>query len=357
MKAKVKVETSADDYWRDSPELIKTFLEQSERYKQLCSEIEYILCKQITSKGIEIAHTTSRAKTLNSFLEKLYRKPYENPFEEITDFAGVRIVCLYRSDLAQLEEIVCNEFQLVEKVDKLRHMSPNEFGYGAIHYIVKLSGKTRGARYDDLKDLVCEVQIRTVLQDAWAIIDHHLVYKQESDVPSVLIRKLNGLSGLFETADDSFNTIRKEREIYLEEVKKSSGNDETFLKNELNKDTLISFVQWKFPKLSPFSTSVQVGSSLKAIRAINNLDIETLGDLNAEYEKVASKADGLYELLSLKYRNTRNGCMRLKYSLALIHDEILDTQGSPKEWVKITREYKTKSSNKSLQRTAKKRRR
>lgn len=331
-----------DDYWCNSPELIKAFFQMNDRYKQLCSEIEYIMHKLIVEKGVEIAHITSRAKTLNSFLEKLNRKFYDKPLEEITDFAGVRVVCLYRSDIQRLEQVVNSEFEVIEKVDKLQHMSQNEFGYGAIHYVVKLGKNTRGARYDDLKDLLCEIQIRTVLQDAWAIIDHHLVYKQESDVPSVLMRKLNGLSGLFETADDSFDNIRNERDKYLNDVNISTKNDDEFLANEINIDTLVLFLKWKFPDIPPCAEGIdkQLSSALRALRSIKKVSIETLGDLNAEYNKVESKADGLVELLAKRNKNALSGSIRLKYSLALLHDEILDTPFSSKNFVRITRNYK-----------------
>jgi len=339
---KIENEFVIDDYWRNSPELIKRFLEMNERYKLLCSEIEYIMRKLIVENRIEIAHVNSRAKTLDSFLEKLSRKYYDNPFDGITDFAGVRVVCLYRSDIQQLEQIVNSEFEVIEKVDKLQNMSPNEFGYGAIHFVVKLGKNTRGARYDDLKNLLCEIQIRTVLQDAWAIIDHHLAYKQESDVPSILIRKLNGLSGLFETADDSFDNIRNERDKYLKEINFSTENDEKFLMNEINRDTLVLFLKWKFPEIPPYIQGMeqQLSSALRALRSIKKVTIETLSDLNAEYNKVGNKADELSELLSKRSKNALSGSIRLKYSLALLHDEILDNFGSSKEWVKTTRNYK-----------------
>jgi len=338
--------TSADDYWRTDPNVIRRFLQQHNQYEQLCAEVEYIMRKRIGQAGIEIAHTTSRAKTLNSFLEKLTRKSYENPFEQVTDFAGVRVVCLYRSDLVQLEQIVTDEFNIVEKIDKLRDMSPSEFGYGAIHYVVKLGKSTRGARYDDLKDLFCEVQLRTVLQDAWAIIDHHLIYKQESDVPSVLLRKLNGLSGLFETADDSFDSIRSERARYLKEVEATVYSDEEFLENELNRDTFLSFLEWKFPDLPLHAEGMpnQIDHALNALHNIKGSNMKTLKDLNAEYEKVANRSDEVFKLLLADSPLARGGCIRLKYSLALLHDEILTDEGTPEEWAEVVRVYKNKSA-------------
>src|SRR5690554_6791035 len=225
-----------DIVWKEKPETVKKFLEQKNDYEQLCAEIAYILKKKLSEAEIEFSSVSYRAKTLKSFLEKIVRKTYDNPFADITDFAGVRVVFLYQNDLTKIEAIIKKEFKIIEKVDKLNDKGIDKFGYGAIHYIVKIGKNSSGARYDDLKNLVCEIQVRTVLQDAWAIIDHHLVYKKESEIPSSLQRKLNSLAGLFETADNQFDILRQEREKYLTDIKESITSNE-FLKNELNLDT------------------------------------------------------------------------------------------------------------------------
>lgn len=98
-----------------------------------------------------------------------------------------------------------------------------------------------------MKKLICEIQVRTVLQDAWAIIDHHLIYKQESDVPKILRRKLNSLAGLIETADDQFDQVRKERQEYRRTVKTNLSGDDAFLNQEVNLDNLIEFLTSRFP--------------------------------------------------------------------------------------------------------------
>jgi putative GTP pyrophosphokinase len=102
------------------------------------------------------------------------------------------------------------------------------------------------ARYDDLRGMVCEIQVRTVLQDAWAIIQHHLVYKQESQVPRTLQRKLNSLAGLLETADYQCERIRADRESYLDSIR-SSADTPNFLNNDLNSDSFKEFLTWRFP--------------------------------------------------------------------------------------------------------------
>jgi putative GTP pyrophosphokinase len=238
---------SPDEIWKRDPETIRRFLDARRDNEQLCAEVEYILRKKMAEHKIETSAVTSRAKTLNSFLEKLQRKHYEMPFEQITDLAGTRVVCLYRSDIAKVAEIVRSDFDVIEDVDKLGELGADHFGYGARHFLVRLGRDSSGARYDDLKQFVCEIQVRTVVQDAWAIIQHHLVYKRESEVPTHLQRKLNSLAGLFETVDDQFESIRRERETYITEVRETRAKPARFLENELNLDSFKEYLSVKFP--------------------------------------------------------------------------------------------------------------
>jgi len=113
---------------------------------------------------------------------------------------------------------------------------------------VRLGKTSRGARYDELKPLICEIQVRTVLQDAWATIAHHLSYKQESHVPPQLRRKLNALSASFETADDQFERIRADRRAYAEKTKEGLESSEPHsLEAPINFDNLMEYLEWRFP--------------------------------------------------------------------------------------------------------------
>lgn len=244
-----------ENIWTEKPRMVKQFIENRPDYERLCAEVAYILSRTLKNACIEFSAITHRAKTLDSFLEKIQRKTYDDPIKRITDFAGVRVVCLYVDDLLKIENIVSEHFEVIEKIDKSNDKKIDNFGYGAIHFVVRLGKNSSGARYDDLKNLVCEIQIRTVLQDAWAIIDHHLVYKNEMNVPSVLRKKLHLLSETFESADEEFQQIRKERQEYLFEIEESEISPEQFLENELNLDSFVRYAQWKFPVL-PSGTNV-----------------------------------------------------------------------------------------------------
>jgi putative GTP pyrophosphokinase len=279
-----------DDIWRRDPETVRRYLTVRPDYKQLCVEVEYILRKRISEIGVETAAVTSRAKTLDSFLEKLQRKHYADPFTEITDLAGVRVVCLYRSDVPRVAEVIRSEFDVIEDADKVKDLGVDQFGYAARHFIVSLGKASSGARYDDLKGLRCEVQVRTIVQDAWAIIQHHMVYKRESQAPPEVQRKLNSLAGLLETADDQFERIRQERETYVARVRASAEKPVTFLENELNLDTFREYLSQRYPDRAVESWDGQARVTLDGLLAGG---FRRLRDLDKAIEDTASAREAL----------------------------------------------------------------
>lgn len=124
--------------WEEHPEYIRRFYENIETNQNLCQEVAYMLSTEIQNAGIEIAHVSSRAKTLESFCEKISRKSYKQPFDEITDFAGVRVVYLYSTHRPHIEHIIEREFEVIERLDKTL-ADEEKFGYGALHYQIKIS--------------------------------------------------------------------------------------------------------------------------------------------------------------------------------------------------------------------------
>ncbi|MGO3842665.1 MAG: GTP pyrophosphokinase [Alcaligenes pakistanensis] len=279
VEKKVTSSTSVrtDDMWTKNPAIIKRFLDARPQFEQLCAEVEYILKKKVSAVSIETSFLGSRAKTLNSFLEKLNRKDYTDPFDQLDDLAGVRVVCLYSSDISRIIEIIRNEFEIVQEIDKREELETNKFGYIGNHFIIRLGVNYSGTRYDDLRNLRCEIQVRTVAQDAWSIIQHHMVYKKESQVPSSLIRKLNGLAGLFETVDDQFEYIRMQRDMYLDSVRESKNAPDDFLENELNYDSLVEFMQWRYGEVPDEETQ---GSLPPILDALNEIGVSKLKEIN-----------------------------------------------------------------------------
>lgn len=271
--------------WAENPGVLKAFIEIRLQYEHLCNEVEYILDKRMAESGIEFSSITSRPKSLKSFAEKVSRKKYLSPLKDITDLAGVRLVYLYKTDRPRIEKLIESEFEVIEKVDKVEEQDEDKFGYGAVHFLVHLGRKSSGARYDDLKGLVCEIQVRTVLQDAWAIIAHHLSYKQESDIPKVLKRKLNSLSGLFETADDQFDQVRAERKQYKKTIESKNKSESDFLDQEINLDTFTEFLKWKFPSKNVGGSETHASHILSRVTEYGYRRLSELNDAINRTEK------------------------------------------------------------------------
>jgi putative GTP pyrophosphokinase len=265
--------------WLEHPDALRQFINTRANYQALCDEVAYILQKRLAAKSVRYAAVTKRAKSLHSFAEKIARKSYKNPFDDVTDLAGVRVVFLYKQDRSVIEKVIQTEFEVLEKIDKTETRDADSFGYGALHYLVHIGKKSSGARYEDLKELVCEIQVRTVLQDAWAIFDQHLRYKQEADVPKVLRRKINSLAGLFETADDNFDQLSRDRQAYLKRVK-SNISTHSKRTQPLDLDSFSEFLHNRFRSL-PSGPPDFTSRSLQNLRKYGYKTFADLDDLLA----------------------------------------------------------------------------
>jgi ppGpp synthetase/RelA/SpoT-type nucleotidyltranferase len=131
-------------------------------------------------------------KQVSSLEEKIQRKTYVSPLDQITDLAGVRVVCNYEPDLAAVSYVIRAAFQIEEEIDKSRDLGVEKMGYSGRHLVVTLGDLYLGERYNDIKTLKCG----TVLQDAWATISHNLIYKKETAIPERLRRDINNVASL-----------------------------------------------------------------------------------------------------------------------------------------------------------------
>lgn len=281
-----KPDGAMNQVWNESPALIKRYFNEYPNYQQLCREVVYILEKELKNAGIKYSAATYRVKSLESIIEKTLRKTYQDPFKEITDIAGTRLVYLYRDDFESIEKILHSVFEVVEKVDKSEDQGVDRFGYSAVHFLLKVGKKSSGARYDDLKNYICELQVRTVLQDAWALISHHLVYKHELDIPSELRRNLNAMAGSLESADTLFANIKGERDLYLKNLKKMRIKQ--FLSQEINYDTINAYLEERFPdKLNAPATTHYI------LHRLRREKFKTISDLHRALSKT-EKARSAY---------------------------------------------------------------
>ena len=151
-------------------------------------------------------------------------------------------------------------------------------GYVRDHYVVQLPETCKGPRYDDIKNLSCEIQVRTVSTHAWATISHHLDYKQEIDIPSNLKNDFFALSGVFYIADSLFEQFRGAREKIVNAAKSSVGAGER-IKGEINYDTMMLYLPQKFPNRVFDSEATRIFMSV-LLQELREADITTYEQLD-----------------------------------------------------------------------------
>jgi len=180
------------------------FLRRRETYDAfrvvLCDRLE----ASVDGEAIALSQIESRTKTVKSFVEKVTSKgKYANPLEEMTDLVGLRVIVYYPDDVRAVGTLIEREFDIDWANSSRRGEDdpPDRFGYRSDHYIVRTPAEERFA------GLRAEIQVRTVMQHAWAAVDHRIRYKAD-DLPRDLSRRLFRLNALLEIADEQFASLQ-----------------------------------------------------------------------------------------------------------------------------------------------------
>ncbi len=185
------------------------------------SRVINLLSDLLRQEKVIVHHIGGRTKDYESLSKKIDRKLSKyNSLDEITDLVGIRIISYLESDVDHIANMIKREFVIDEanSVDK-RELSINEFGYKSLHLVFSISTK-RGelTGYRGYETIKCEIQIRSILQHAWAEIEHDLGYKGKASIPNQYKRNFNRLAALLETADIEFDRLKRELASYENKV-------------------------------------------------------------------------------------------------------------------------------------------
>jgi ppGpp synthetase/RelA/SpoT-type nucleotidyltranferase len=165
-------------------------------------------------KPTVILRIKDREESIRKFSRKyqteLERKqqPYEIK-DFITDLLGIRVICLYEREIDTVVEVLRANFHILDESDKIKKMETTEgtFGYKGFHLDLAVNEARKALpEYARFSSLRYEVQVRTIIQDAWSVLDHKIKYKKS--IPAPLKRRINTLAALFELADHEFLSIR-----------------------------------------------------------------------------------------------------------------------------------------------------
>ena len=186
-------------------------------YVKLADVVARIVKQSLDSRGIKIHSVQSRAKDPSSFVRKASMpldefppKPkYPDPINQITDLAGIRIITHFLNTVADVDNMLTAEFDVMEKSNKgTALIESDRFGYQSIHYLLRIKSDRAGLpEYQRFSKHVVEVQVRTILQHAWAEIEHDIQYKSLRSIPIEIRRRFVALAGMLEIADREFQAI------------------------------------------------------------------------------------------------------------------------------------------------------
>lgn len=194
------------------------------RYNRLGETLKPVLSNLLGE--LQVHGINYRVKDLKSLSNKIELKNKYERLEDITDLCGIRVITFLDSEVNKAAQIIRDNLTIDESNSTDRNQrEPNQFGYRSSHLIVSLDPiRSSLPEFVNLGGLKAEIQIRSILQHAWAEIEHDLGYKSGDEVPYEFSRRFNRLSAVLESADFEFNSLKALKVTYKKEVSKSQSN-------------------------------------------------------------------------------------------------------------------------------------
>jgi len=257
--------------------ILDEYREHLPQFEQVKDQVLGQLKAVFDEAGLIVASIEGRVKSEDSLAGKLELKGAKYAsLADITDIVGLRVITFYSDDVDKVASAVDRLFEIdwENSVDKRKIHEIDSFGYMSLHYICRMAGFPY--RF--------EIQMRTILQHAWANMNHDTGYKSGVEVPKEYLRNLSRLAGVLELADEQFSQIRNDLTNYRRRVQGlvASGNlDEV----PLDGDTFRSYLQLRpFDKLNSRIAAVnqaeiQDVNLMPYLTVFKEMNCKTLGDV------------------------------------------------------------------------------
>jgi ppGpp synthetase/RelA/SpoT-type nucleotidyltranferase len=270
-------------------------------FAEIMSNVVYIL-----QQNIKLSTQPTykyRVKSFDSYYKKVLRlKPDKVESDDtliyLTDMMGVRMICAFLEDINFGLEQIKKMFDIKEVEVKGAEKKFSEFGYESIHVLIKIPNGCMPplkGKYQNLKpisdELVCEIQIRTILQDAWAEVEHELIYKIDFnpfDMP--LRRKLASINASLTLADITFQEIRDYQNKLQRELDERRRSFYSLADGFLNEKT--EKKEEDINRVSPFVQGTIDDLLLKAIEAHNDGHLSEAVDIYTRILEAVPDSDG-----------------------------------------------------------------
>jgi ppGpp synthetase/RelA/SpoT-type nucleotidyltranferase len=186
-------------------------------YEDLAATVRNLLMSALEADGIKPLSIEFRAKSEESFSAKAARPSdsnsgsprYSQPLAEITDLAGCRVITFFLKDVQSVRKAIDREFNVIETANRSSYLrASSRPGYESYHFVAELSeARLALPEYSRFRGLRVEIQVRTILQHAWAEIEHDIQYKSVEALPVDIGQRFMALAGMIEIGDREFQAI------------------------------------------------------------------------------------------------------------------------------------------------------
>ncbi|WP_081748989.1 GTP pyrophosphokinase [Butyrivibrio sp. FCS014] len=150
-----------------------------------------------------------RIKTPLSIYNKLESKgvefTLENIEKELSDIAGIRVICSFVDDIYMLADCLTkqDDIRVIQRKDYIK--KPKSSGYRSLHLIIEIPiFLTQDKEY-----MKVEVQFRTIAMDFWASLEHKMKYKKDIENADVITEDLKFSADLINQIDMRMQQIRE----------------------------------------------------------------------------------------------------------------------------------------------------
>lgn len=247
------------------------------QFETLAKKVELIIKETLESNHVNYHSITSRAKEIQSYRDKAAKEKYTDPRSQIFDMAGIRVVTYLESEALLAHEIAKSlfEFYPEHSVDRSEELGVDRVGYRSIHCVGTL-GKKRFElpEYEAFKDMPFEIQIRTILQHAWAEFGHERNFKFQGVLPDNIKRRVSIAAGILEFVDKEFERLAKEIEQYSANAKSRIGKG--YFSIPIDSLTLTAYMKAKFSVLVKESGGFPESLDKTIINELKDMGINTL---------------------------------------------------------------------------------
>lgn len=204
-------DSNVNDFYRLAFQYQQIMMIYESAIKQIETKLE-ILNKEnkVMGRRNPIETVKSRVKSPESIAHKLEKKnlpvTFDSMMENLSDVAGVRVICPYISDIYTVRDILLKQPDIVLLEENDYIASPKKTGYRSLHLIIQTPIYLSHTSHD----VKVEIQMRTIAMDFWASLEHELRYKTSSTIPESVRREL------FRAAETIAMTDRQMEEIAIE---------------------------------------------------------------------------------------------------------------------------------------------